>query len=74
MKTDQDININIHLEELLSNFVHNFGSLKTLVEEEPTDMVEPQRNQIRDRIERFLTQLYLVISLPDKQLLLISEP
>lgn len=50
MNTDQDININIHLEELLSTFVHNFGSLKTLVEEEFTDMVEPQRNRVRDRI------------------------
>lgn len=50
MKTDQDININIHLEEVAFNLPAKFGSLKTLVEEEPADMVEPQRNRIRDKI------------------------
>lgn len=37
-------------KKLLSTFMHNFSSLKTLVDEEPTDMVEPQKNRIRDRI------------------------
>lgn len=43
MKTDQNVNINIYLEQVAFN-PHNFGNLKTLVEEEPTDMVEPQRS------------------------------